>query len=51
MAAGLPSRDDLTICFAHVAYRMAERFALRGTNIRHVEVRTGAALEARIPQA
>ncbi len=51
MAAGLPSRDDLTICFAHVAYRMAERFALRGTNIRHVEVRTLEDFEAQIPQA
>ncbi|WP_218578424.1 D-2-hydroxyacid dehydrogenase [Vineibacter terrae] len=51
MAAGLPSRDDLTICFAHVAYRMAERFALRGTSIRHVEVRTLEDFEAQIPQA
>jgi len=27
----LPAKDQLTICFAHVAYRMAERFALRET--------------------
>ena len=51
MAAGLPSRDALTICFAHVAYRMAERFALRGTNIRHIEVRSRDDFEARIPEA
>ena len=51
MAAGLPSRDALTICFAHVAYRMAERFALRGTNIRQIEVRSRDDFEARIPEA
>jgi phosphoglycerate dehydrogenase-like enzyme len=51
MAAGLPPREALTICFAHVAYRMAERFALRGTNIRHIEVRTREDFEARIPEA
>src|SRR5262245_5141455 len=44
----LPAKDDLTICFAHVAYRMAERFALRGTGIRHFEVRTPEALAARL---
>jgi phosphoglycerate dehydrogenase-like enzyme len=51
MAAGLPPRDRLTICFAHVAYRMAERFALRGADIRHVEVRNRDDFEARIPEA
>ncbi|HJQ60959.1 MAG TPA: D-2-hydroxyacid dehydrogenase [Vineibacter sp.] len=49
--AGLPPREQLTICFAHVAYRMAERFALRGTNIRNVEVRNREDFEARIPEA
>jgi hypothetical protein len=34
----LARREDLTICFAHVAYRMAERFAARGTNIKHFQV-------------
>ena len=29
----LPAKDRLNICFAHGAYRMAERFALRGTGI------------------
>ena len=27
----LPGNDELNICFAHAAYRMAERFAARGT--------------------
>ena len=31
-------KEDLTICFAHVAYRMAERFAARGTGIKHFQV-------------
>src|SRR5918993_3147754 len=44
----LPARDALTICFAHAAYRMQDRFALRNTGIRSVEVRDRAALEASI---
>jgi phosphoglycerate dehydrogenase-like enzyme len=44
----LPPRDRLTICFAHVAYRFAERFALRGTGIAHVEARSRAELDAAI---
>src|SRR5262249_8835420 len=44
----LLAKEDLTICFAHVAYRMAERFALRATGIRHFEVRTPEALAARV---
>src|SRR5258706_5406388 len=38
-ARPLPARDKLTICFAHVAYRMAERFALRNTGLDSFEVR------------
>ena len=34
----IPTKDELTVCFAHVAYRMAERFALRGTGISHFRV-------------
>ena len=34
----LPRKEDLTICFAHVAYRMADRFAARNTGIRHFQV-------------
>jgi len=47
----LPARDQLTICFAHSAYRMAERFALRDTGIAHVEVRSADELTRRLPQA
>ena len=47
----LPSKDQLTICFAHGAYRMAERFALRETGIAHVEVRSDYALAQHLPQA
>ena len=44
----LPARGNLTLCFAHVAYRMGERFALRDTGIDWFEVRTLGDLEARI---
>src|ERR687893_2543883 len=47
----LPARDDLTICFAHAAYRMRDRFALRNTGIRSIEVRDRAALDAGIGTA
>jgi phosphoglycerate dehydrogenase-like enzyme len=35
----LPSSDKLTICFAHVAYRLQERFALQNTGISSFEAR------------
>jgi phosphoglycerate dehydrogenase-like enzyme len=44
----LPARDKLTICFAHVAYRMGERFALRNTGLDWFEVRSLEDLKARI---
>jgi len=44
----LPTRDELTICFAHVAYRMGERFALRDTDLDWFEVRSLEDLTARI---
>ena len=44
----LPPRDKLTICFAHVAYRMGERFALRNTGLESFEVRSLDELEKRI---
>ena len=47
----LPSKDRLTVCFAHVAYRMQERFALRNTGIASIEVRTRDELDARIAEA
>ncbi len=40
-----------TICFAHVAYRFAERYAERGGTLPHFEVRSLEELEARIGEA
>jgi len=52
MAAGpFPDRTNLTVCFAHVAYRLGERLAARKTGVRHVEVRTREDLDARIADA
>ncbi len=47
----LPARDALTICFAHPAYRLQDRFLLRNTGIRSIEVRDRAALEEGIGAA
>lgn len=47
----LPADDRLKICFAHAAYRMGERFALRGTGIAHVEVRSPEELARALPEA
>lgn len=44
-------KDQLTICFAHVAYRMGERFALRNTGMNAFEVRNLTDLKARIGEA
>ncbi len=44
----IPAKEDLTICFAHVAYRMAERFALRATGIGHFQVSSLDDLTARL---
>jgi len=47
----LPPDAELNICFAHVAYRFAERYAQRGGRLRHFEVRSLDELEARIAEA
>src|SRR5215471_9374990 len=47
----LPPKDKLTICFAHVAYRLQERFRALDTGIDSFEVRDGAMLERRIGDA
>lgn len=47
-ARPLPARDELTICFAHVAYRLGERFAVRNTGLDCFEVRGLEDLKARI---
>jgi phosphoglycerate dehydrogenase-like enzyme len=46
-----PSKDKLTICFAHVAYQLRQRFLALDTGIDSFEVRDGAALERRIGEA
>lgn len=46
-----PTRDDLTICFAHAAYQMKPVFDALGTGIRNFEVRDRAALDARAHEA
>ena len=47
----LPPKESLRICFAHGAYRMAERFAARNTGIAHFQVRTPEELAAQLPGA
>jgi len=47
----LPPADKLTICFAHVAYQLQARFALREAGIASFEVRDRASLDARIGEA
>lgn len=47
-ARTLPSKDKLTICFAHVAYRLGERFALRNTGLSYFETRDLDELKKRI---
>ena len=50
-ARTLPAKDRLKICFAHVAYRMGERFALRNTGMQSFEVRSLDELSSRIGEA
>ena len=47
----LPSKDRLRICFAHRAYRLADRFALRNTGIAHVEARSPEELARHLPES
>lgn len=49
--SALPGRADITIGFAHVAYRMQDAFAARKTGLRSFEVRSLEDLEARIGEA
>jgi phosphoglycerate dehydrogenase-like enzyme len=46
-----PSKDQLTICFAHAAYQMKNRFDTRQTGIKSVEVRAYDELQKRIGEA
>ncbi len=47
----LPGREELVICFAHVAYRMGEAFARRNTGISWLEVRSAEELQAAAAKA
>jgi phosphoglycerate dehydrogenase-like enzyme len=47
----LPPKDELVICFAHVAYRLHERFSVLDTGIRSFAVRDPETLEARVGEA
>ena len=49
--ASFPSKENLTICFAHAAYRMKDRFELRKTGIRNFEVRAYDELQKRLAEA
>src|SRR5216683_988315 len=50
-AAMLPPNDKLAICFAHVAYRMHERFSTLNTGINSFAVRDPETLENRVGEA
>jgi phosphoglycerate dehydrogenase-like enzyme len=47
----LPPKDQLSICFAHVAYRLQERFQALGTGIKSYEVRDPETLLNRMGEA
>jgi phosphoglycerate dehydrogenase-like enzyme len=46
-----PSKDELNICFAHVAYRFQDCLIARNTGLRSFEVRNRDELDARIGDA
>jgi phosphoglycerate dehydrogenase-like enzyme len=47
----LPARNELTICFAHAAYRMKQCFDALDTGIASFELRDRVELDGRIPEA
>jgi phosphoglycerate dehydrogenase-like enzyme len=47
----LPAKDKVSICFAHVAYRLHERFSALDTGIASFAVRDAASLVSRIGEA
>jgi hypothetical protein len=50
-AAMLPPNEELAICFAHVAYRLHERFSALNSGINSFAVRDPGALEDRVGEA
>ncbi|MEX1020511.1 MAG: D-2-hydroxyacid dehydrogenase [Litorilinea sp.] len=49
--APFPDRASLKICFAHVAYALAERFPQRNTGVEHFQVWSREELAERLPEA
>jgi phosphoglycerate dehydrogenase-like enzyme len=47
----MPARDQLTICFAHVAYQFQARYVARKTGIKSFQVSSREALEQRLGEA
>ena len=47
----LPSRDKLLVCFAHIAYRLHERFSALDTGISSFAVRDPETLAQRVGEA
>ncbi len=47
----IPKKEDLTICFAHVAYQLGPQFAKRSRGIRHFQVWSRDELQSRIGEA
>ncbi|MEZ4659490.1 MAG: D-2-hydroxyacid dehydrogenase [Caldilineaceae bacterium] len=50
-SSNFPTRGDMTICFAHIAYQMEAAFENRATGVSHFQVWTPADLTARIGEA
>lgn len=46
-----PPKEKTTVCFAHVAYQLAARFALRNTGVQHFQVWNRDDMLARIGEA
>src|SRR6185503_12731207 len=47
----IPPKDEVTVCFAHVAYNLQTRFAQRGTGIRSFQAWNRDELDARVGEA
>jgi phosphoglycerate dehydrogenase-like enzyme len=47
----IPPKDEVTVCFAHVAYNLQTRFAKRETGIRSFQVWNRDELDARVGEA
>lgn len=47
----LPKKDDLTICFAHVAYQLGPQYGKRKRGVKHIHVTNRNDLDARIGEA